>query len=74
MTGPHRIPDEVCAAAIDLVLLPLGTALRHYMPVHKTQAIEAMRGVLLAQRDQDVERAREEIGRVTNFFCAGETA
>ncbi len=48
----HPIPDEVCIAALELVLKPLGTSLRHYMPVHKADAIAAMRGVLTAERER----------------------
>ena len=65
------LPDEVCIAAINLVFKPLGTSLNHYMPVHKSAAIEAMRGVLLAQRDHNLQLAREEIYRVGNKIAEG---
>jgi len=54
MTAP--IPDEVAIAALELVLKPLGTSLRHYEPRHKVAAIEAMRGVLMAERERETER------------------
>lgn len=60
MTASDQIPDAVCLAALDLVLKPLGTAMRHYtMPSIRLAAITAMRGVLLAQQDRNVERASE---------------
>ena len=74
MTATDQIPDAVCLAALDLVLKPLGTAMRHYtMPPIRLAAITAMRGVLLAQRDHDVERAREEISVVAALFVTPST-
>lgn len=46
------IPDAVCIAAIETVLKPLGTSLRHYEARHKIAAVEAMRGVLQAERER----------------------
>ncbi len=46
------IPDAVVIAAIELVLKPLGTSLRHYEVRHKTAALEAMRGLLMAERER----------------------
>lgn len=60
MTSPTQsetIPDEIVMTALNTVLKPLGTNLRHYMPVHRDEAIEAMRDVL--------------IGAMRNGFTAG---
>ncbi len=38
--------------ALNTILKPLGSNLRHYMPVHRDAAIEAMRKVLEAEREQ----------------------
>jgi hypothetical protein len=47
------IPDEVCLAALELVLKPLGTSMRHYsMQKTRQGAIEAMRGILQAERER----------------------
>lgn len=42
--------DDEIMALINDVLKPLGTSLRHYMPVHKAEAIAAMRKVLSDDR------------------------
>ena len=55
------IPDEVCIAAIDIVLKPLGSQLRHYMPGQKAGAVKAMRGLLQAQRDHDADSIRDAV-------------
>lgn len=55
------VSDEVCTAAIELVLRPLGTSLRHYMPVHKADAIAAMRGVLQAHTEHVEDAIREAV-------------
>jgi hypothetical protein len=47
------IPDAVVIAAIELVLKTLGSAsIHHYMPDPKADAIEAMRGLLTAERER----------------------
>jgi hypothetical protein len=47
------IPDAVVLAALDLVLRkPLGTSLKNYMPQSQADAIAAMRGVLMAERER----------------------
>jgi hypothetical protein len=61
MIDPATIPEPVAEAAIDTILKPLGTRLRHYMPVHKAEAIKAMQGVLAAERDRVVSEVAQEL-------------
>jgi hypothetical protein len=56
---PEDIGDAVVFTALETVLKPLGTSLKHYMPVSRAEAIKAMRGVLQAVRDQERERCAE---------------
>jgi len=69
------IPDEVCIAAIEIVLKPLGSTLRHYESRHRVAAIEAMRGVLTAERDralslvEDVRVSPAWSGREADNIC-----
>lgn len=42
--------DERATEALNAVLKPLGTNLRHYMPVHRDEAVKAMRKVLEDER------------------------
>lgn len=57
----RHIAIEVCRSALILVGAPV-----------TPQSIDAMHGVLMAQRDQDVERAREEISRVSSILVGNE--
>lgn len=68
--GPPAIADAVCIAALELVLKPLGTSLRHYMPASKAAAIEAMRGVLAAQDEQSRERAATVCDEQASLFLS----
>jgi hypothetical protein len=53
------IPDAVVLAALDLVLRkPLGTSLKNYMPQSQADAIAAMRGVMMAERERAAALAR----------------
>jgi len=72
---PHKptggeIPEAVVIAALETVLKPLGTSLRHYMPTSKAAAIEAMRGVLAAQDAQSRERSAGIVDDTANAVVA----
>lgn len=59
------LPDEVCAAAADLILKPLGSQLRHYMPGLRAAAIEITRAVLQSVRDHDADSIRDAVDALT---------
>lgn len=54
-----HIARDVCRSALILVGAPV-----------TPESIDAMHGVLMAQRDHDIERAREEIASVAALFGA----
>ena len=51
MGKPDDISEEDVVRAITALLTPLGTSLRHYMPIHKAAAIAAMRKVMEGERE-----------------------
>lgn len=75
MIDPATIPEPIAEAAIDLILKPLGSAaLRHYMPLHRANAIKAMQGVLAAERDRTLSLQQEAEDRAGRLNVAGLTS
>ncbi len=68
------IPEPVAIAALETILRPLGTSLKHYMPVHKAAAIEAMQGVLAAQAEHERERCAKIAAAANAKFAADQAA
>jgi hypothetical protein len=60
--------------ALELVLKPLGTSLRHYMPASKAAAIEAMRGVLAVQDAQSREQCAKNAEAANTHYAAEQAA
>lgn len=69
--APPVIADEVVIAAIEAVLKPLGSALRHYMPSAKAVAVVAMRAVLMAHGEHVAAAKHERIATLVEEFIGG---
>lgn len=69
------IPDAVAIAAIETILKPLGTSLRHYMPASKAAAIATMKTLLAAQQQrflfavEEVRVSPEWSGQHADWIC-----
>lgn len=54
------IPDDVVVAAVETMLRSVGNpVLRYYMPASQAKAIEAMRGILTAERQRALDKIEE---------------
>lgn len=52
---------DAAIEALNAILKPLGTHLRHYMPVHRDATIAVMRDILVAERERAARIAERDV-------------
>lgn len=64
VTHSPSVPSEVAEAALETVLKPLGTSLRHYEARHKEACLTAMSGILTATQERARIEERERAAKI----------